>query len=200
MSQPWADWLAALLTRAGGSGDVLTNAELATLLTSLTVTTALTEGAGSPPATAPSTALDALGALELPPRRTHLVGGPPAPPSVAAVTAGAGAGATASVSGSDTAGSITLSVAALAERRSNSEILRLTFAVAFAAAPVVIVSPSNDAAWALHFGRFLRNGHAASVRVRQSDVTTTGFPLRVGVTRLPSDAATYSWNYLAIGT
>jgi hypothetical protein len=59
--------------------------------------------------------------------------------------------------------------------------------------------PANDAAWALLFGRFLKAGHAASVRLRHADVTTTGFALRVGVTTLPREAETYVWNYMSIG-
>jgi hypothetical protein len=61
------------------------------------------------------------------------------------------------------------------------------------------VMPANDAAWALHFGRFLPHGHAASVRLRQADVTPTAFALRVGVTALPRDAEVYQFNYHCIG-
>ena len=176
ISPPWADWLAALLTRAGGSGEQLTNADLAALLTSLTASVAA-----------------------LTPGRTHLLGGPLTPPTVTPGPAGAGAGATARVAGNDNAGTLTLTVAALAARRSNSEVLRLTFATAWTQPPVVTLMPANDAAWALLFGRFLHHGHAASVRLRQADVTTTDFPLRVGVTSLPREAETYSWNYMALG-
>jgi hypothetical protein len=175
ISRPWADWLAALLTRAGGSGEQLTNADLAALVTSLTAS------------------VQTLTA------RTHLLGGPLTPPSVVPVAAGAGDGATASVSGNDNAGTITLSVAALAERRSNSEVLRLTFAAAWTAAPIVVISAANNAAWSLYYGRFLRHGHPASVRLLQDAVTETSFALSVGVTSLPREAAVYQWNFLAVG-
>ncbi len=118
---------------------------------------------------------------------------------MAAIAAGAGDGASASVTGNDTAGSITLTVAALAARRSHSEVVRLTFAVPYAAPPIVLVMPANDAAWALLFGRFVRHGHAASVRLRQEDVTETSFVLRVGVTSLPREGDTYAWNYMVVG-
>jgi hypothetical protein len=103
------------------------------------------------------------------------------------------------VAGSDTAGTITLVTAALSDPRSNSDLVQLTFAMPYAQPPIVLVLPANDAAWSLHFGRFLRHGHAASVRLRQADVTTTGFPLRSGVTSLPRKGDVYQFNYLCIG-
>jgi hypothetical protein len=181
LSRPWAEWFAALIRRTGGSGDELTNAELHVVTTQLAAQIAALVAAPSP----------ALG---------HLRGGPVTPaPSVVPVSAGAGSGATASVVGTDSAGSITLSVAALATRRSNSEICRLTFGTAWTAPPVVLIQPSNDAAYALAFGRFVRPGHAVSVRLVQGAVTSTGWALRVGSQTLPSAAAVYQWSYLSIG-
>jgi hypothetical protein len=180
LSRPWQQYLAALLERAGGSGEQLTNADLATLTALLTTRVAALEAAG-------------------PAARGHLLGGPLTPPTVSPVPAGAGAGATASVVGTDSAGTITLTTAARAARRSNSEVLRLTFAAAWTAPPICTITPANDAAWALLFGRFLPHGQAASVRLRQADVTTTSFALRVGVTSLPREAEVYQWNYIAVG-
>jgi hypothetical protein len=177
LSRPWAEFLAALVARAGGSGEQPTNADLAGLLAALAATVA---------------------ALP-PPARTHLLGGPLTPPRVVAVAAGAGAGATASVAGTDTAGYLELTTASGQARRSQSEVLRVTFATAYSTPPVVVICPANDAAWSLLFGRFLPQGHAASVRLRREDVSTTGFPLRVGVTSLPREAETYAWSYLVMG-
>jgi hypothetical protein len=182
LTGPFAQWLAALLERTGGSGEQPTNADLAGLLAALAATVA-----ALPPAADPAA-------------RAHLLGGPATPaPSVAPVPAGAGPGATASVAGSDSAGTITLRTAALAAHRSNCEVVRVTFGQAFAVPPIVVLAAANNAAWSLYYGRFLRHGYAASVRLLQDAVSTTGFPLSVGTTSLPSDAAVYTWNYLAVG-
>jgi hypothetical protein len=181
ISRPWAEWLAALLTRAGGPGEQPTNADLTALVAALTAR------------------VSGLEAQTPAPARAHLLGGPLTPPSVTAIAAGAGLGATASVAGNDNAGTISLAVQALAARRSNSEVLRLTFAVPYAQPPICTLMPANDAAWALLFGRFLKDGHAASVRLRQADVSTTAFALRVGVTSLPREAETYAWSYIVLG-
>ncbi len=149
-------------------------------------------GSGEAPTNAELAALvTALGTPD------HLLAGPVTPPTVAARAAGAGVGATVTVSGTDSAGTITLTTAARVARRSHSAVVQLTFAAAWPAAPRVLLTPANDAAMALEAGRL--QGPPCRVRIRQADVTTTGVTLRVGVTRLPREADTYVWNYLAVG-
>jgi len=179
VTRPWAEYLAALAARAGGAGEQLTNADLAALVTTLTTTVSSLQAQAT--------------------TRAHLLGGPLTPPSVVPVAAGAGAGATARVVGNDNAGTLTLTTAARAARRSHSEILRLTFAVPYAAPPVVTLMPANDAAWSLYYGRFLRHGHPSSVRLLQAAVSTTGFPLSVGTTALPRAGEVYQFTYHCIG-
>ena len=169
VTRPWSQWLAALCTRAGGYGEVesldAVLAQLAALGTLPTQLAALT------------TRVAALEAVVYAHQGT---------PTVQAVTLGAGSGATASVSGQDRAGTITLTTASFQDRRSHSEVLRLTFAAAYTTAPRVLLMPANDAAWTLP---------PATIRLRQADVTTTGFPLRSGVTRLPRQGEVYQWTY-----
>ena len=107
-------------------------------------------------------------------------------PTVAAAATGAGSDATASVRGSDTAGTLTLTTASGEARRSHSRLLTVTFALAYAGAPVVHLAPANAAAWDLPPG---------TVRLLADDVTTTGFTLRSGRDRLPHDGATYHFTY-----
>ena len=101
------------------------------------------------------------------------------------------------ISGSDRAGTVTLTTAALADHRSNSDVLTVTFASPYAAPPVVISTPANAAAYGLREGRFQR--HPCSVRLIQSRVTTTSFSLRVGVTALPREGDTYAWTFTSTG-
>lgn len=120
---------------------------------------------------------------------THIRGATVAP-TVASVAAGAGANATASIAGTDLAGLITLNTNVLDTPGANSDILTVTFNVAYAAAPIVVVTPSNDAAWNLAF---------AVVRCRQDDVTTTVFKLRSGAVPLPAlTGATYTFKYIIV--
>ncbi len=178
VSRPWSQWFAALLTRTGGSGEAPTNTDLAALVAGVL---------------SPAALLLRVAALEA------VVYGHLGLPTVQAVAAGAGAGATASVTGTDRAGTVTLTTVARQPRRSHSAVLQLTFQTPYAVAPVVLLSPANDAAWALLCGRFVAAGHAASVRLRQADVTTTGFPLRVGVTSFPREGDSYQWTFVVIG-
>lgn len=111
-------------------------------------------------------------------------------PTVAITAAGAGANATTSVVGRDCAGTITLNTSNADTPLANSTILTLTFNALHAAAPVVLIMPANDAAWALAY---------SIVRCRQADVSVTVFTLRSGSTPLPAmTTATYIWNYIAI--
>lgn len=123
--------------------------------------------------------------------RAHLLGGPLAPPTVAITAAGAGANATVTVAGTDTSGTITLVCSVLDTPLGNNDVLTLTFAQAFATAPVVLFMAANDAAWNLAYG---------VIRCRQADVTTALFKLRSGGVPLPAlTAGTYLYNYLVIG-
>jgi predicted amino acid-binding ACT domain protein len=176
LTRPWIQYFQALDTRVGGAS-APTILELEALLA--TDTTALA---------ALTLRVAALEARVL----THL-----GTPTVQAVTAGAGVGAVVSVSGTDRAGTVTLVTAALADHRSNAEVLRLTFATAWTAAPLVQVQPANAAAYALREGRFTK--HPVSVRLIQSAVTTTTFVLSVGVTSLPRAGDTYAWTYTSTG-
>lgn len=172
LARPWVQWLQALDTRVGGP-DAPTILELEAFIAAL------------------DTRIDALEAT-----LANLVLHQGLP-TIAAVSDGSGLGAIVTVSGTDTAGTISLTTVSLADRRSNSEIARVTFAAAYAASPRVQLSAANDAADALLHGRFTT--HPCTVHLRQSDVTTTGFAIRVGVTRLPKEGEIYEWNYLTWG-
>ena len=167
VSRPWQQWLEALCTRAGGYGDVESLTEVITAVGDLSA--ALTA------VTTRVAALEAAAGLHQ------------GTPTVAAVTTGAGSGATATVSGRDAAGTLSLTTASAQARRSHSAVLTLTFHTAYAAAPRLTLTPINDAAWALAPG---------TIRVRQADVTTTGFTLRSGRDRLPRPGDTYQWTYV----
>jgi len=179
LARPWVHWFQALDTRVGGPS-APTILELAADLAAL----------GSVPAalaalTLRVAALEAAAALHL------------GTPTVQAVAAGAGTGAVVRVRGSDRAGVLSLTTAARADHRSNSDVLTVTFHTAWTAPPLVQVQPANDAAYGLLYGRF--TAHPCSVRLVQSRVTTTGFPLAVGVTSLPREGDTYLWSYVAVG-
>ncbi len=176
LARPWQQYFAALDTRVGGAS-APTILELAADLAAL--------GPGLAALTLRVAALEAV------------VFGHRGTPTVAAVAAGAGTGAVVSVSGSDRAGVVSLTTAALADHRSNSDVLTVTFAAAWTAAPLVQVQPANDAAYGLLYGRF--SAHPCSLRLVQSRVTTTGFPLAVGVTALPREGNTYVWSYSVSG-
>ena len=169
LSRPWQQWFQALDTRVGGPS-APTILELAADLAALALRVAALEA--------------------------RLLGHD-GTPTVAAVAAGAGPGAVVSVRGSDTAGVLTLTTAAVADHRSNSDLLTVTFHTAYSTAPLVQVQPANAAAYGLREGRFQR--HPCSVRLVQSRVTTTGFPLSVGVTSVPREGNTYLWSYVAVG-
>jgi hypothetical protein len=183
LSRPWVQWLQTLDLRVGGpSAPTILElaADLATLTTGLaTLTTGLAA------LTLRVAALEAAAGLHL------------GTPTVQAVAAGAGTGAVVSVSGTDRAGVLSLTTANLVPRRSNSDLLTVTFHTPWAAAPLVQVQPANNAAYGLREGRF--SEHPCSVRLVQSRVTTTTFVLSVGVTSLPRDGDTYLWSYVAVG-
>lgn len=176
VTRPWSQWLQALDLRVGGP-NAPTILELAAALAAL--------GLRVDALTLRVAALEAAAGLHL------------GTPTVAAVAAGAGTGAVVSVSGSDRAGVLTLTTAALADHRSNSDVLNVTFASPYAAPPVVIIAPANDAAWSLLYGRF--SEHPCSVRLVQSRVTTTTFVLSVGVTSLPRSGESYAWTFTSTG-
>lgn len=196
LTPPWAEFFAAFLTRIGGIGEVITLDELAALVAGLSGGDAF---GGDPIAVSPPETPGTLDAVPVPPRQGHLLGGPLAPPSIAIVAAGAGSGATASVTGTDAAGTMTLTTRAQDDHKSNAELMRVTFAMPYATAPVVLCAPANPAAMALLYGRFRPQDIAVAIHVRQSDVTTTGFPVRCGSASLATIAETYQWNYLCVG-
>lgn len=183
LASPWVAWFQALDTRVGGPS-APTILELAAVSTALGLRVTALETA----LTALTLRVAALEAVA----SAHL-----GTPTVAAVEAGAGTGATVSVSGTDRAGRITLTTAALADHRSNAEVLRVTFATPYTTAPVVQLMPSNDAAYALREGRWTK--HPVSVRVVTADVSTTGFAVSVGVTSLPRDGQMYTWTFVTLG-
>lgn len=176
LSRPWQQYFAALDTRVGGPS-APTILELAAELAAL--------GPGLAALTLRVAALEALAYAHQ------------GLPTVQAVAAGAGTGAVVSVSGSDKAGVLSLTTAALADHRSNSDVLTVTFHTAWTAAPLVQVQPANDAAYGLLYGRF--TAHPCSVRLVQSRVTTTSFVLSVGVTSLPREGNTYAFSYSCLG-
>jgi hypothetical protein len=176
LSRPWQQYFQALDTRVGGP-NAPTILELAAAATAL--------GLRVDALTLRVAALEAAAGLHL------------GTPTVQAVAAGAGPGAVVSVSGSDRAGTLSLTTAALADHRSNSDVLTVTFAAAWAAAPLVLVQPANAAAYGLREGRFQR--HPCSVRLVQSRVLTTSFSLSVGVTALPREGETYVWTFISTG-
>ncbi len=176
LSRPWIQWFQALDTRVGGPS-APTILELAAELAAL--------GPGLAALTLRVAALEAR------------VFGHDGLPTVAAVAAGAGVGAVVSVSGTDRAGVVSLTTAALADHRSNSDVLTVTFHTPWAAAPLVQMQPANDAAYALREGRF--SAHPCSVRVIQSRVTATTFVVSVGVTSLPRAGDTYAWTFSSLG-
>ena len=176
LSRPWQQYFQALDTRVGGP-NAPTILELAAALAAL--------GLRLDALTLRVAALEAAAGLHL------------GTPTVQAVAAGAGTGAVVSVSGSDRAGVLTLTTAALAEHRSNSAVLTVTFAAAWTAAPLVQVQPANDAAYGLLSGRFTT--HPCPLRLLQSAVTTTGFSLGVGVTSLPRAGDTFTFTYVCTG-
>jgi hypothetical protein len=176
-------WFQALDTRVGGAS-APTIPELAAELAALTTGLA-TLTAGLAALTLRVAALEAAAALHL------------GTPTVAAVAAGAGTGAVVSVRGTDRAGVLELGTVALADHRSNSDVLTVTFAAAWTTAPLVQVQPANDAAYGLLYGRF--TAHPCSVRLVQSRVTTTTFVLSVGVTSLPRAGDTYAFAYTCSG-
>ena len=176
LSRPWVQWLQTLDLRVGGPS-APTILELAAALAAL--------GLRLDALTLRVAALEAAAGLHL------------GTPTVQAVAAGAGTGAVVSVRGADMAGVLTLTTADRVERRSNSDVLTVTFHTPWTAAPLVLVQPANAAAYALRDGRWTQ--HPCSVRLLQSAVTTTGFPLSVGVTSLPREGNTYVWSYTATG-
>ena len=196
LDRPWREWLAALVERAGGVGEMVTIRDLLAMIERLGVA----EGLRPPvPLPLPDRQPIALQLAMLPGTpRGHLRGGPRTTPSVT-VGVGAGAGAVAAIAGTDNAGTVRLTTQRHQDRHSHTVLAQVTFAVPFPSPPVCLLSPANEAAYGLDFGYAVEPGQAVMVMIRQEDVQPTGFPLRCGVRPLPGQGTTYAWNYLAIG-
>lgn len=119
----------------------------------------------------------------------HFKGGTSAP-AIAANLTGIGANGTVSIAGTDAAGMITINTNIADTPGANSDLVTVTFNVAYGVAPYVIIGASNDTAAALAYG---------VVRCRQADTTTLLFKLRSGAVPLTAiTTATYTFNYHVI--
>lgn len=119
----------------------------------------------------------------------HLAGAGSTP----AIAAGAGAGSspTITISGTDLCGEIILTTGA-APTGSNAIVCTVTFATPFAAAPRVLLSPSN--------GNAASSAQALGVSAPSSQFTTASFKIVTGNGATGLDAATqYKWVYAVIG-
>ena len=110
-------------------------------------------------------------------------------PTIAAGAA-AGASPTVAIAGTDVAGTISITTGTTA-LGSNGILATITFGNTMAAAPDVVLTPSNDAAFEL----LQTATTGAAARVRDADTTTTVFVVRSG-DAAPADSTLYTFNYV----
>lgn len=128
---------------------------------------------------APSTELHVVGTTTT----EHLVGSGSTPTVSLGAAGVVGTGATASVSGTDTGFAVTLNTGTGVS--SMGVMFAITFAEAYATAPIVVTTPANSNA-----------GQASGHYITSS--TTTGFS-SAKTTAILSSSQTYIWNYHVIG-
>lgn len=115
---------------------------------------------------------------------------------VGAVGAGAGPSATAanfSISGGGFLWSVSLTVAGQPSG-GLLDVARFDFPAAYASPPKVLMLPASRRSWAQ------QSTLASACEVPDADVTTTGFKLKSGSTVPLTDAVTYSWAFLVLGS